>query len=912
MDKYEYKVKLEQIEKLAAKKDYVTAAKIADSIDWRKIKSVSTLTMVADIYEATGRLEDCYELLNMVYDRSPIGRRVVYRLAQVATKMHDFEEAIELYKEFVKIAPHDLNKYILKYQIYRERGSSVEDQITVLEEYKSHEYDEEWAYELACLYEEAGQIDRCVEECDELILWFSEGEYVIKAMELKMKYQDLTASQQEKYEHRFEYLEREAEQETDLDEEDAEEEAVSGEEVSAEAAEGVFSEEMTETVLNAPADETEEPVEEISEEFPAEEATVLDQEETVSKETEEVSEECEAELDDTPQISEINTNKFSTINLQAELAKELQMFLTEEDGQVEEGGDTQEFIPVKEPVKKVEVKTEEAVSEENAEDKKETAEETIDTAKTVEDCEEETAETVEEPAAEEEETETPQQEKLSETGELHSEILKYVAIQQERKIEDFLLTEEDGQMTLAIGEENVLEKQITGQLTIGEILEAWEEKKRQVREQIEIAESKRPPVPFETGEITSLLQDFIPKTPKDVQEIIEELETEAEMPGAETEVEAETDIEIAEPDTELSETEAVEDGTEEAEAEDKVPELETETPEAEAEEAFEEETLEDDLPMDIDLAEALEAVLGDTGEKEETPAMAETEPQPEEESSVGENTASMLDAIERALALEIKPMETSGKYLTEEQEKIFAYFTSVSGMKKQLIRLLNEEQAYVGKEDSKEGNLIITGHPGNGKTTLAIDIVKAFQKQRREKGGKLAKVTGDGLNKKDPAEVVKKLGGGALIIERAGGLNDDVVEKLSEAMEGITGGLLVILEDDFEEINRLLGRHENFAVKFNRSVDIPIFSNDELVAFGKSYAEEKEYYFDEMAVLALYDCIGVRQTADHVVNITEVKEFVDDAIAHAEKKSKGFFAKLSKKRIDEYGNKLLLEEDFDY
>ena len=223
MDKYEYKVKLDQIEKLAAKKDYVTAAKIADGIDWRKIKSVSTLTMIADIYEASNRLEDCYELLNMVYDRSPIGRRVVYRLAEVATRMHDFEEAIELYKEFVRIAPRDLNKYILKYQIYRERGSAITDQIDILEEYKNYEYDERWAYELACLYEEAGQIDRCVEECDELILWFSEGEYVVKAMELKRKYQELTATQQEKYEHRFDYLEKEAAEAQDLDEEDAEE-----------------------------------------------------------------------------------------------------------------------------------------------------------------------------------------------------------------------------------------------------------------------------------------------------------------------------------------------------------------------------------------------------------------------------------------------------------------------------------------------------------------------------------------------------------------------------------------------------------------------------------------------------------------------------------------------------------------
>lgn len=874
MDKYEYKVKLEQIEKLAARKEYVTAAKIADSIDWRKVKSVTTLTMVADIYEATDRLEDCYEILNMVYDRSPIGRRVVYRLAQVATKMHDFEEAIELYKEFIRIAPHDLNKYILKYQIYRERGSSVEDQIVILEEFKSHEYDEKWAYELACLYEEAGQIDRCVEECDELILWFSEGEYVIKAMELKMKYQELTASQQAKYEHRFEYLENEAGLEEYFDEEDpaeenSVEEASAQEEIHEEIAE-TFTEEIVTENVEETADVK------VSEEQTAEQ-------EEVSAETareEDTLTEKEAEQDDTPQVSEINTNKFSTMNLQAELAKELQMFLTEEDGKVETvGGDTQEFIPVKEVVESVEssVVTDKAAVEEALEPV-EASEEEMSQAEPVE-------ETVEAEVPEE-----PKQKKLSETAEIQSEILKYAAVQQERKMEDFLRTEEDGQMTLAIGEENVLEKQITGQMTIGEILEAWEEKKRQIREQIEIAESKKHAVPFETGEITNLLQDFIPKTPKDVQEIIEEME-------AETITEAVTE-DITEPAEEPAEIEETA-GVEEPGAEEPV------------EETVEEELLEDDLPMDIDLAEALEAAL-DTPQEEEEKKEEPAKEAEEEEAAVGVNTASMLDAIERALALEITPMETSGKYLTEEQEKIFAYFTSVSGMKKQLVKLLNEEQAYVGKTDSREGNLIITGHPGNGKTTLAIDIVKAFQKQRREKGGKLAKVTGDGLNKKNPADVVKKLGGGALIIERAGGLNDDTVEKLSEAMEGITGGLLVILEDDLKEINSLLDKNEGFAVKFNRSVDIPIFSNDELVAFGKSYAEEKEYYFDEMAVLALYDSIGVRQTADHVVNITEVKEFVDDAIAHAEKKNRGFFAKLSKKRIDEYGNKLLLEEDFDY
>ena len=870
MDKYEYKVKLAQIEKLVAKKDFVTAAKIADGIDWRKVKSATTLNMIADIYEANNRLEDCYEILNMVYDRSPVGRRIVYRMTRVATKMHDFEEAIDLYKEFVRLAPHDLNRYILKYHIYRERGSSVTDQITILEEYKSHEYDEQWAYELACLYEEAGLYDQCVEECDELILWFSEGEYVAKAMELKMKYQQLTASQQEKFEHRYDYLTQE---DSSVIEE--------SEETVTEEAEVVEEAEEIKTVQ--PTFTTVQPVMETPE-----------------------------EEDDTPQVSVINTNKFSTMNLQEELAKGLQMILAQveeenEELPAEETPDTQEFIPVKEVViAREEPAVEGAVPVEPVVDEPVPAEPEIEDAVPAEPTVEETV-PVEpvpaEPEVEEVPAEEPvvavkpavQEKSLSETAELRTEILKYVAVPQERKMEEMFRTEDDGQISLAIGEENVLEKQITGQLTIEEILAAWDEKKRLAKEKMEKSGEKKEAVLFETSEITGLLDDFIPKTPKDVQELIEEIETETETaePLVETHL-AETAEKSAEILVETAE----------------IPEEFVEIPEEE---------LEDDLPMDIDFAEALEAALEEP-QKEAEPEKVEKPVEEVEEETVerkaeelaGQNTASMLDAIERALAMEITPMETSGKYLTEEQEKIFAYFTSVSGMKKQLVELLAEDSVYAGMEDSGIGNLIITGHPGNGKTTLAIDIVKAFQKQRKIKGGKLAKVTGDGLNKKDPVDVVKKLGGGALIIERAGSMRAEIVEKLSEAMAGPTGGLLVILEDDANEIAALMEKHHEFAVKFNRTIDIPIFSNDELVAFGKSYAEEQEYYFDEMAVLALYDCIGVRQTSDHVVNVAEVKEFVDDAIAHAEKKSKGLFARLSKKRIDEDGNKLLLEEDFDY
>ena len=876
MDKYEYKVKLAQIEKLATKKDYVTAAKIADGIDWRKVKSVTTLTLIADIYEANNRLEDCYELLNMVYDRSPIGRGVVYRMTEIATKMHDFEEAIDLYKEFVKIAPHDLSKYILKYQIYRERGSSVADQIVILEEFKSHEYDERWAFELACLYEEAGMIDRCIEECDELILWFSEGEYVAKAMELKMKYQDLSASQQEKFEHRYDYLEP-SEPEEYYDEDDDE-------------TLDVISEDTLTPAYKA-AEAVKHPLK---------------------------------EEDDTPKVSEINMNKFSTMNLQEELAKGLQQLLAQaEEEALEEAKakpDTQEFQSLKE---KVDVPVQEEKKQVTEVPK--TVKEVSKSAQEISQPEEVSKPVV---VKENPKLQPVQEERgLSETAELQTEILKYAAVVSEPKMEQMLRTEEDGQMTLDIGEENILEKQITGQMTIGEILEAWEEKKRQAREKMELSDGKRHPVLFETGEISSLLQDFIPRTPKDVQEMIDEIEAEKEVPTSVVEAEP-----VTVPESVVTPEPVVMPG----------PEFSTEPQE-----------LEDDLPLDIDFEEALEEVLAMSLEKEapitnkiaeekvitavseETvnmaldtsvekpeevsiPVISELEKvsvpvadEPEKE-KISQNTASMLDAIERALAIEIAPKETAGNYLTEEQEKIFAYFTSVNGMKKQLVNLLGEDENYEGKEDSKEGNLIITGHPGNGKTTLAIDIVKAIQKQRREKGGKLAKVTGDGMNKKNPEDVVKKLGGGALIIERAGNLNDETVEKLSLAMEGITGGLLVILEDDAKEIANLMDRHYGFSLKFNRFVDIPIFSNDELVAFGRSYAEEKEYYFDEMAVLALYDSIGVRQTSDHVVNITEVKEFVDDAIAHAEKKGKGLFARLSKKRLDEYGNKLLLEEDFDY
>lgn len=836
MDKYEYGIKLEQIEKLTARKDFITAAEIADGIDWRREKSVDTLFMIADIYEATDRLEDCYEILNIVYDRSATGRRAVYRLTQIATKKHDFEEAIELYKEYVQIAPHDPNKYILKYRISRESGSSVEEQILILEEYKSHEYDEEWAYELACLYEEAGRIPQCIEECDQLILWFSEGEYVKKALELKMKYQDLTAAQQEKYDNCMKQQEEEL---TWKEEETA-------------------SQETEESVALAIEKETEEPA------------------------------------DDTPKISVINTNKFSTLNLQEELAKGVRGIFEQDKTAVEESHDLQEAEQAASEAEGAETVTESDFETTEAEEaEKDLVEiENTETATAFETTEAE--ETVQDFAGTENtEIETESDQETAEAEETDIEKQKTAD-----HPEEVILKETENALDLDVSDEEFLNQRITGSMTIGEIVAAWEARKQMAKEQEADAaiENEKTAVPVETGEISSLLQDFIPSTPKEekAEELFEEEENEefTDLP--------EIDLTVLE----------------EQDQEEFVKTIDQE--EEPIEEDFSEkiiehtECIEDDLPQDIEEAElSVEEELEEVQEiTEEIPEKENAEESDEE--GVSQNTAAMLDAIERALAQEIAQTESKGKYLTEEQEKIFTYFTMVDGMKKQLLKLLEEDKAYAGKTDSAEGNLIIMGHPGNGKTTLAIDIVKAFQKQRHVSGGRIAKVTGDKMNRKETEEVIKKAGGGALVIERAGGMNTATVEKLLMALEGETGGLLVILEDSLEEIQHLAEENPGLEQKFNRSVNIPIFSNNELVSFGKSYAEENEYYFDELAVLALYDCIGVRQTSDHVVNIAEVKEILDDAMAHADKKSKGFFARLSKKRIDEYGNKLLLEEDFEF
>lgn len=796
MDKYEYRLKAEQIEKLVKKKDYKTAAKIADTIDWRRVKNLSMLYIVAEIYEELERYEDCMEILNIAYDRAPVGRMLLYKMTETATKMHNFEDAISLYREFVKLAPHDQSRYILKYQIYRERGSKIEDQIKILREYKAHEYQEKWAYELAECYAKAGMTEECVRECDELILWFSEGEYVAKAMELKMQFEPLTAAQQAQYDRML------------------------GNSGAADIHEDDFEEQGVPTY---------------------------------------------------------NTDKFSTVNLQAELAANLDELLQSDS--------TIEIPPLTLPEPETPSKKEEVpqTEREEAEPEIELEELTLEALP----VEPEREEPEGEPKAEEEaepeieleelDLETPPAEPEIELEEL---TLETPPAEPEIKLEELTLetspaepeTQEPEDLIvpdLEAPEVEPIEKpepeQPAGQMTIEDVLAEWENKKAETEAKIEaeagLVKARREKVRQETAELMKLIAGDTSRLPRDVKEILDEIDEESRQ-KKEGSGKPEEPLPQIEPSLE-------EEGITLEEL--KLPE-ETKTRRPDG---------------DSYARHKKNRVSGDTA------------------------AMNMIQELEKSLATEVSEMAVNAGHLTKEQARLFAYFTSVKGMSGQLAELF-KGNVRPNRKNSSNGNLVITGKRGNGKTTLAIDIVKALQKQNRIEGKKLAKISGRNLNTKDVQEVLGKVKGGALIIENAGALSDSALVALSLAMEGDTGGLLIILEDSAEAIQKIFYKNKNFSSKFDHTIDIPVFTNDELIAFAKSYALELNCTFDEFGVLALYDRIGSRQTLDHMVSVAEVKDIVDGAISHAEKRNvRHLFEKIAKKNVDEFGNRILREEDFE-
>ncbi len=886
MDKYEYRLKAEQIETQVKKKDYQAAAKIADTVDWRRVKNLNMLYMVSEIYEKTERYGECMEILDMAYDRAPVGRMLLYRMTEVCTKMHNFEEAISLYREFVKAAPHDQSRFILKYQIYRERGSSVEDQIKILNEYKTHEYQEKWAYELAALYDEAGMPEECVRECDELILWFSEGEYVMKALELKMKYEPLTVSQQEKYNYqRLGAV-------SDLPEEGGGEPELPGFDSSkfstvnlqAELAENLDELLKEDATIDLPdlelagaegAAEPEEEAEAEPEEDLREDATIELPDLGLSGDKTEADTGEEAETEPEEDLRENATIELPDLGLSGDETEED----TGEEAEAEPEEDLREDATIELPDlglsgDKTEADAGEEAETEPEEDLREDA--TIELpdlgldgdgaeADTGEESEGEPEEdlredaTIELPdlgldgddgAADEEEGPEKSSANVSQKSFLENATTELPVLGAEKKAAE---PEEEKKDTGLDGED--ADAQFTGPISIDDILGEWEQKKAQTEAKLEAAAQtekvRREKVKQETAELMKLITGASEDLPKDVRRILEEIDEEHK----------------------ISEESVV---------------------------------TEDDLPPDLDAEEESEAELDieSLEDEEERGASGRRENLPEESSG------NMIQDLKRSLASKVSEGAVSAGHLTREQARLFAYFTSVQGMSEQLSVLFKE--AYQGsRTSSSSGNLTITGERGNGKTTLAIDIVKALQKQDRIGGKRLAKISGQKLNTKDIYDVLTQLKGGALIVESAGGISDATMMAMSLAMETDTGGLVVILEDTAEEIQKLFLRNRNFASKFDHTIDIPVFTNDELVAFGKSYALEQEYSFDEFGILALYDRIGSRQTNDHLVTVAEVKEIIDDAIEHAEKGGiRHLIDRVTRKSVDEFGNRLIREADF--
>lgn len=827
MDKYEYNLKLDQIKALSAEEGYMSAAEIADSINWNKIKNVNTLVKIGEIYEKAERYQDARDILLMAYDRSPIGRMIIYRLAEVAIKMGDYDAATEYYDEFVEIAPHDDMKYVLRYAIKKGQGASFDELITILEEYKDEEYTEEWAYELAYLYHKAGKADKCIDACDELILWFGDGPYVERALELKMLYQPLTKAQEEKY-RRFKA-------------------------------------------------EKEKP------------AKINDEAEVTEIGAMEMVKGGEIVHDDVtiPQIT-VNQEKFNTVNLQQEIAKGMQQIMEAKGkNEVADTMDTIKKIVEDIPYLKLEKEQEEYVQQ-------------------------------------------PEETEHIATDEEIDGSLKL-------NFKELLGEDADGQMSMVMSEKTQLEHQITGQMSIQDVLEEWEKTRHAAEIALKEAEqqkleSAKARALQEAGDIMERLNDVIPKldagvTPKELLEeeylkvpvdIIEQKaavkEPEEEQKPDMQELYAEETVDEVQEPQEAPE-EAIEEAIEEVQESREVPEEaadEAREPVGEpediimAEESEKDEILMQPTTMMPEITDNMLNVDDDTSDDEtsqEKENVSEKRDFDHVTSFIEQEIAKMTaknPGLEKKLDMaktrkmpdislpedldseedDSKLKETKHiKELTSEQKAIFSYFIPVKGMEDQICKAYNAVLDHFNrKENASTGNLIIQGEQGCGKTMLATSFIKVLQKDGEQLTGKMGKIDAAALNKKDVQQVVRKITGGCLIIERAGDIDRSIAAQLSFLMEHDITGTLYILEDTSKGIKKALSMDEGFASKFTEKISVPIFTNDELVLFAKSYSAELGYKIDEMAILALHNRISNIERIDQATTLTEVKDIIDEAI----------------------------------
>lgn len=857
MDKYEYNLKLDQIKALSAEEGYMSAAEIADSINWNKIKNVNTLVKIGEIYEKAERYQDARDILLMAYDRSPIGRMIIYRLAEVAIKMGDYDAATEYYDEFVEIAPHDDMKYVLRYAIKKGQGASFDELITILEEYKDEEYTEEWAYELAYLYHKAGKADKCIDACDELILWFGDGPYVERALELKMLYQPLTKAQEEKY-RRFK----------------------------------------------------------AEKEKPAE---IKDDAEVTEIAAMEMVKGGEIVHDDVtiPQIT-VNQEKFNTVNLQQEIAKGMQQIIEAKGkNEVADTMDTIKKIVEDIPYLKLEKEQEEYVQQ-------------------------------------------PEETEHIATDEEIDGSLKL-------NFKELLGEDADGQMSMVMSEKTQLEHQITGQMSIHDVLEEWEKTRHAAEIALKEAEqqkleSAKARALQEAGDIMERLNGVIPKldagvTPKELleEEYLKVPVDTIEQKAAVKELYAEETVdEVQEPQ------EAPEDTIDEAQEPQEAPEEaidEVQESQEAPEEAIDEANEPVGEPEDIIVAEESEKdeiftqpttmmpeitddmlnVDDDTSDDEtsqEKENVSEKRDFDHVTSFIEQEIAKMTaknPGLEKKLDMaktrkmpdislpedldseedDSKLKETKHiKELTSEQKAIFSYFIPVKGMEDQICKAYNAVLDHFNrKENASTGNLIIQGEQGCGKTMLATSFIKVLQKDGEQLTGKMGKIDAAVLNKKDVQQVVRKITGGCLIIERAGDIDRSIAAKLSFLMEHDITGTLYILEDTSKGIKKALSMDEGFASKFTEKISVPIFTNDELVLFAKSYSAELGYKIDEMAILALHNRISNIERIDQATTLTEVKDIIDEAIdreAHSGLK-KAISILTAKRYTDD--DRIVLKED---
>lgn len=867
MDKYEYKLKLDQMKSLTAEGKYEEAAEIADTINWRKIKNINALVKVGEIYEKVGRYDESKDVLLTAYDKSPIGRMIIYRLAEVAVRTKSFDEAKEYYQEFVEIAPHDNLKYVLKYEISKAQGADIGTLIGILEELKEQEYSEEWAYELAYLYHKAGMSEKCIDACDELILWFGDGPYVERALELKMLYQPLTKQQEDKY--------RTFRQRHD----------------------GVV---------------------EVRPEDPLESGEIIPE---------------PVQIKDVKMSAE----RFNTQNLQEELQRSMQEIMNATE--------------------------------------KEAVNDTMDNIKKlVEDIP-----YLQIPSEKEEE---PQEEEVYQHIETDEEIDNSLKSNFQE-----MLVDEDGQMSLYMQGGRVAEPQVSGQMSIEDVLAEWEKTKRAAEAALQEAEqrkleSAKARALQEAEELLGRLADVIPMldsglTPKDLldqkylskdgqpndsavsmvtnmnqflQQEIDRLSDEnAQMDeqlaavGASPVGDYMANAGVAAEDAAQNVVAA---GVQELMAEEELPEiampeglddidnqwededfeeLDAEVPQenaaslaehtaeqtkpealAEADDTMEAGTSAEDVEAAI-LAETARQMAKESVEKEELP---EIELPGDLDLGKEETAEEILPAIAEPETFEVP--DTISK-LSKELREIFTYFVPITGMEEQLCQALTGASQHLTKgATAGTGNMIIQGGSGSGKTVLATSMIKALQKETGKPNGKIGKIEASVLNQKDVAALLKKVAGGCLIIEKAGDLSRETALKLSLLLEQDTSGVLVIIEDTKHGIQKALSRDDGFAAKFSEKINIPIFTSDELVSFAKSYANELGYTIDEMGVLALYNSISNIEHADRETTLTEVKEIVDKAVAHSEKGGlKKAFSIITSRRYDEDDYIILREKDFD-